>query len=89
MDVRKEKRFLKLNDVCMTPDETYVLVPSGTQVLKHRPVVVGFGPSGMFAALLLARQGYKPIVIERGSQIDRRQKVVQAFWNGADLDRRV
>lgn len=86
VDVRKEKRFLKLKDVCMTPDETYVLVPSGTQTLKHRPVVVGFGPSGMFAALLLARQGYKPIVIERGSQIDRRQKVVQAFWNGADLD---
>ena len=70
----KKKRFLKLRDVSVTPDETYVNVPCGTMPLKHRPVVVGFGPSGMFAALLLARQGYKPIVLERGSQIDRRQK---------------
>lgn len=84
--VRKEERFLKLRDVSVTPDETYVNVSCGTMPLKHRPVVVGFGPSGMFAALLLARQGYKPIVLERGSQIDRRQKVVQAFWNGDDLD---
>ena len=84
--VQKEERFLKLRDVSLTPDETYVNVPCGTMPLKHRPVVVGFGPSGMFAALLLARQGYKPIVLERGSQIDRRQKVVQAFWNGDDLD---
>lgn len=84
--IRNEKRFLKLRDVTITPDERYIPVVSGTQRLSHRPVVVGFGPSGMFAALLLAQQGYRPIVIERGSQIDKRKRIVQRFWQGEALD---
>lgn len=84
--VKNEKRFLKLHDVSLTPDERYVPVCSGAQTLLHRPIVVGFGPAGMFAALLLARQGYRPIVIERGSQIEKRTQKVQDFWNGQELD---
>ena len=48
------------------------LIKQGTQELKSRPVVVGFGPAGIFAALTLARQGYKPIVYERGENVDNR-----------------
>lgn len=53
---------------------------TGDLKLKHRPVVIGFGPSGIFASLLLARLGYKPIVLERGLDADTRTKNVEAFW---------
>lgn len=49
------------------------------------PVVVGFGPAGMFAALLLAKAGLKPIVIERGADVDTRTKDVEEFFNGGAL----
>ena len=51
-----------------------------------RPVVVGFGPAGMFAALLLAYAGARPIVLERGGDVDRRQKAVETFRAGGELD---
>ena len=53
---------------------------------EFRPVVVGFGPCGMFAALVLARAGLKPIVIERGSSVDERVRKVQKFWDEKVLD---
>lgn len=57
------------------------LVP-GNKRLNSRPVVIGLGPAGLFAALLLAKQGYKPLVFERGEDVDLRTKTVQSFWNG-------
>lgn len=55
-------------------------VITGEKELNHRPVVIGFGPSGIFASLLLARLGYKPIVLERGVDVDTRTKHVDEFW---------
>lgn len=52
----------------------------------QRPVVVGFGPAGMFAALVLAISGLKPIVLERGDCALTRREKVEAFWNGGALD---
>lgn len=58
----------------------------GIVPLAARPVVAGFGPAGMFAALLLAREGYRPLVLERGADVDKRVRAVEGFWNGGALD---
>lgn len=51
-----------------------------------RVIVTGFGPAGMFCALALAEQGYKPIVLERGGDVEKRTRSVQNFWSGGALD---
>lgn len=53
--------------------------------LKHRPVVVGFGPCGMFAALVLAQMGFKPIVLERGKTVRERTKDTWRLWRKREL----
>ena len=54
---------------------------SGGRTLRHRPIIVGFGPAGMFAAWQLARFGYRPIVLERGQPVSVRHKdVLQKFY---------
>ena len=53
---------------------------------EKRPVVVGFGPGGMFAALLLTAAGLRPIVLERGGDVESRQQAVQSFHSGGPLD---
>lgn len=53
---------------------------------ENRPVIVGFGPAGIFAALTLAKAGLKPLVLERGSDVDTRTKQVEDFLNGGVLN---
>ncbi|MBQ2755310.1 MAG: hypothetical protein IJF27_01410 [Oscillospiraceae bacterium] len=61
-------------------------VAHGTQKLAAPPVIAGFGPAGMFAGLLLAREGYRPIIIERGDSIDERTAKVERFSRFGVLD---
>jgi len=51
-----------------------------------RPIVVGAGPAGLFCALMLAEAGYRPIVLERGDDVDTRGKAIAGFWDGEALD---
>ncbi|MDD5953065.1 MAG: hypothetical protein PUC32_05380 [Oscillospiraceae bacterium] len=68
----------------LTKPYAYVIPPC--RVLSQRPVVVGFGPAGMFSALLLAQAGQRPIVLERGSAVEERQCQVHTFWQTGVLD---
>ena len=58
----------------------------GNKKLKSRPVVIGFGPAGIFASLTLAKHGYKPIVFERGEDVDKRTETVEKFWDTGELN---
>jgi uncharacterized FAD-dependent dehydrogenase len=58
----------------------------GTEKMTGRPVIVGFGPCGIFAALELARAGYRPVVLERGRRMEERVRDVDAFRNRGALD---
>ncbi len=59
---------------------------AGTRVFEHPPVICGFGPAGMFCALLLAEKGYRPVVLERGDCMDKRDHAVETFFSGGTLD---
>lgn len=65
--------------------EVYFLPPLVTAPAV-RPIVVGAGPAGLFAALVLARCGARPILLERGRPVEHRQVDVERFWSGGPLD---
>lgn len=82
------KIFKKVNDknITLTNEKKYVFPSSGTEILHHSPVIVGSGPAGLFCAWYLARAGYRPIILERGEEADKRQKTVEHFWKNGVLD---
>ena len=63
-----------------SPDTSYHYVAKAPPELKKRPVVIGFGPCGIFAALILAQMGFKPIVLERGKQVRERTQDTWGLW---------
>ena len=67
-------------------NDKYYKVPRCVKESKTRPVVVGFGPAGMFAALVLAIAGLRPLVLERGDDAQTRHEKVQKFWETEELD---
>ncbi len=87
-EVNREDAVLKKckdDNVSKYIPQDYIFNISGDKPIKKRPVIVGAGPCGLFAAYLLATYGYKPIVLERGYDVDARTKDVEAFWNGGKL----
>ncbi len=73
-------------DISQTPQLKYVPVTPGTQKLGQRPVIIGSGPAGLFAGLILSAQGYAPLLLERGPDIDTRAQKVAKFWETGELD---
>lgn len=68
------------------PEYVEPIFNNGFQKIPARPVIVGFGPAGMFAALVLAEKGFRPVVFERGSRVEDRKKSVDCFFSGGKLD---
>lgn len=75
-------------NVTIAKQTSYQFPSAGTETMCHRPIIVGSGPAGLFCSLLLARHGYRPLLLERGEDVDTRREKVDAFWNGAALDLR-
>ncbi len=73
-------------DKCITKGERLLYSVPGGKKLKARPVVIGCGPAGMFAALILAQAGAEPILLERGLDVDSRREKVLKFWRTGTLD---
>ncbi|MAY54664.1 MAG: hypothetical protein CMQ46_08640 [Gammaproteobacteria bacterium] len=67
------------------PDTNYYQVASAPRDLSDRPVIVGFGPCGLFAALILAQMGFRPIVLERGRNVRQRTQDTWALWRKREL----
>ncbi|NMG31850.1 NAD(P)/FAD-dependent oxidoreductase [Aromatoleum evansii] len=79
-------KFAGDRNVVRTPDTNYRFVGKAPEQLAHRPVVVGFGPCGIFAALILAQMGFRPIVLERGKAVRERTKDTWGLWRKSVLN---
>ncbi len=74
------KKFAADPKITPTPDTSYHFVGQAPSTLLSRPVIVGFGPCGIFAALILAQMGFKPIVLERGKAVRERTQDTWGLW---------
>lgn len=79
------KRFANDANVKPTPDMTYRQVAHAPYALAERPLVIGAGPCGLFAALILAQMGFKPIILERGKPVRERTKDTWGLWRRSQL----
>lgn len=91
VNVKNEKKVMQKHKnnihINLYPKKVYQYPNPGEEQLTHRPIVVGFGPAGIFAALALCENGFKPIIIERGERVDEREAKVHTFWESGILDK--
>ncbi len=80
------KRFQKTPHIRPTPDTRYRFVAQAPRKLPSRPLIIGAGPCGLFAALTLAQMGFRPIVLERGKAVRERTVDTFAFWRKGKLN---
>ena len=84
VEIKNEQAILsRLQDdphISLTPDTTYQFVTQAPKNLTERPIVIGTGPCGLFAGLILAQMGFRPIILERGKEVRERSKDTFGLW---------
>ncbi len=86
-ELKNEEMVLKKNrNVEKVIPKKYNFHSTGDKILAKKPVIVGMGPSGLFAAYMLSLNGFKPIVLDRGEAIEDRIKTIENFWNDGKLN---
>lgn len=85
---KEEKLVNRLNDKDVIFDNVKYEIDLTSKIreMKNRPIVIGTGPAGIFAGLLLAKRGLNPIIIERGEAVDERTATVARFWKTGELN---
>ena len=86
---KQEEKIVKRcknNNVAIQLQRDYTFPQLGDEVLKDAPVIIGMGPAGLFCGYMLAKYGYRPILLERGCDVDTRTKDVEEYWNGGKLN---
>ncbi|MDZ7868251.1 MAG: NAD(P)/FAD-dependent oxidoreductase [Rheinheimera sp.] len=78
--------FNKDEQIRPAPDTSYKFVAKAPEQLTERPIVIGLGPCGLFAGLLLAEMGFNPIILERGKEVRERTKDTFGFWRKKPLN---
>jgi len=90
VEVKNEEKILakfrKDAHIKPAPDTSYKYVATTEVAPQARPVIVGFGPAGIFAALILAQSGFKPIVLERGKEVRKRTQDTWGLWRKSTLN---
>ena len=79
------QRFAGDPHVRPTPDTAYRFVATAPRRIEHRPLVIGFGPCGLFAGLILAQMGFRPIILDRGKAVRERTKDTWDLWRQREL----
>lgn len=80
------RRFRNDPHVRIAPDSSYRFVAQAPQGFSSRPVIVGMGPAGLFAGLILAQTGFRPLILERGKAVRERTRDTFRFWRQGVLD---
>ncbi|MBR6325184.1 MAG: NAD(P)-binding protein, partial [Lachnospiraceae bacterium] len=83
---RAQKNNRNRDRIRLSERREYRLPTPGEQAMEAPPVIVGSGPAGLFCALVLARNGYRPVLLERGGSVEERTEAVRGFWESGRLD---
>lgn len=88
VETAREESFIhkaKNGNVTIAEKKEYHFPKPGTEKMSHRPVIIGAGPAGLFCGIMLARNGYRPLLLERGEPVEKRREAVDEFWKGGVL----
>lgn len=87
LDEKKVLSKVKDNSISKVEVKPYTFKISGTKTLDNRPVIIGSGPAGLFCAYMLSENGYCPILLEQGEDVDKRSETVELFWENGTLNK--